>query len=100
MVTQYSGLKPLRRFGFSKTFCPAENRGFSSFIQETSSRISQSSGGYILQNGEIVEEGTHDELLNRQGHYKEIYDLQLRPQEEVLRDISIATGSVEGGNSQ
>ena len=54
----------------------------------------------VLENGEIVEEGTHHELLNRQGHYKEIYDLQLRPQEEVLRDISIATGSVEGGNSQ
>ena len=54
----------------------------------------------VLENGEIVEEGTHDELLNRQGHYKEIYDLQLRPQEEVLRDINLATGSVEGGNSQ
>ncbi|MCL0105349.1 ABC transporter ATP-binding protein/permease [Dehalococcoidia bacterium] len=54
----------------------------------------------VLESGEIVEEGTHHELLNRQGHYKEIYDLQLRPQEEVLRDINIATGSVEGGISQ
>ena len=54
----------------------------------------------VLEGGEIVEEGTHNELLNRQGHYKEIYDLQLRPQEEVLRDINIATVSGEGEISQ
>ena len=54
----------------------------------------------VLESGKIIEEGTHNELLNRQGHYKEIYDLQLKPQEEVLRDINLATGPMEGGIAQ
>ena len=35
-----------------------------------------------LDDGEIVERGTHDELLERNGFYRSIYDLQLRPQED------------------
>jgi len=31
-----------------------------------------------------VEEGSHEELLQRQGEYAEIYNLQLRPQAEVI----------------
>ena len=41
----------------------------------------------VLDNGEIVEEGTHQELLALGRKYREIYELQLRPQEEVMRDI-------------
>ena len=42
----------------------------------------------VLQDGEIVEQGTHQELLtHKNGLYREIYELQLRPQEEVMRDI-------------
>ena len=43
----------------------------------------------VLEGGEIVEEGTHTQLLHKSGHYKEIYDLQLMPQEEVMRDIEV-----------
>ena len=43
----------------------------------------------VLEGGEIVEEGTHTQLLHKGGHYKEIYDLQLMPQEEVMRDIEV-----------
>ncbi len=43
----------------------------------------------VLEGGKIVEEGTHTQLLNKSGHYKEIYDLQLMPQEEVMRDIEV-----------
>ncbi len=35
-----------------------------------------------LDDGEIVERGTHDKLLERNGFYRSIYDLQLRPQED------------------
>ena len=38
----------------------------------------------VLQDGEIVERGTHDELLARDGVYRQIYDLELRDQEEAL----------------
>jgi ATP-binding cassette subfamily B multidrug efflux pump len=36
----------------------------------------------VLENGEIVERGTHEELLELNGSYRQIYDLQLKDQEE------------------
>ncbi len=39
----------------------------------------------VLDRGEIVERGTHDELLAMDGLYREIYDLQLRDQEEFVQ---------------
>ena len=38
----------------------------------------------VLQDGEVVERGRHDELLRRDGIYRQIYDLELRDQEEAL----------------
>jgi ABC-type transport system involved in cytochrome bd biosynthesis fused ATPase/permease subunit len=48
----------------------------------------------VLKNGEIVEEGGHQELMAKGGLYREIYDLQLRPQEEVLLDAPIPSGTL------
>lgn len=36
----------------------------------------------VLDQGGIVERGTHEELLQLRGHYTRLYDLQLREQEE------------------
>ena len=38
----------------------------------------------VLRDGEIVERGTHRELLAQRGLYQDIYELQLRPREDVL----------------
>jgi ABC-type multidrug transport system fused ATPase/permease subunit len=38
----------------------------------------------VMRNGQIVERGRHEELLKRGGFYREIYDLELRDQEEAL----------------
>jgi len=38
----------------------------------------------VLQDGEVVERGRHDELLRSDGIYRQIYDLELRDQEEAL----------------
>jgi len=37
---------------------------------QTASRI------LVIENGRIMEQGTHDELMNQRGHYKTLYDLQ------------------------
>lgn len=37
----------------------------------------------FIQDGEIVERGTHDELLALGGRYKELHDLQVRPGEDI-----------------
>ena len=39
----------------------------------------------VLDHGQIVERGTHEELLNLDGLYREIYDLQLKDQDEFVR---------------
>ena len=43
----------------------------------------------VLKDGEIVERGSHRELLARGGIYKNIYDLQLRPQQDVLHEFDV-----------
>ncbi|MAZ63099.1 MAG: hypothetical protein CL895_02425 [Dehalococcoidia bacterium] len=50
----------------------------------------------VLKDGEIAEQGSHTELMARGGTYREIFDLQLRPQEEVLLDAAI--GGDDGGD--
>jgi ABC-type multidrug transport system fused ATPase/permease subunit len=44
----------------------------------------------VLRDGEIVERGTHRELLARRGPYQDLYELQFRPQGDVLLAASIA----------
>ena len=64
----------------------------------------------VLEDGEIVERGTHDELLAQDGFYRRIYDLQLRPQDQlkaghispsspVVRAEAEALGHLHGGNT-
>jgi ATP-binding cassette subfamily B multidrug efflux pump len=40
----------------------------------------------VLDNGRIIERGTHDTLLAQGGLYREIYDLQLRGQEKGIEN--------------
>ena len=35
----------------------------------------------VIEDGEVVERGTHEELSRLDGYYRKIYDLQLKPQE-------------------
>jgi ATP-binding cassette, subfamily B, multidrug efflux pump len=38
----------------------------------------------FMENGRIVERGTHDELLAHGGRYRALYDLQVNPGDEML----------------
>jgi ABC-type multidrug transport system fused ATPase/permease subunit len=51
----------------------------------------------VLQDGEIVERGSHEELIASPGIYRDIYQLQLLPQEEIMLDAAVARDS--GGDS-
>jgi ATP-binding cassette, subfamily B, multidrug efflux pump len=42
----------------------------------------------VLDQGHIVQQGTHNELLEKEGLYREIYDLQLRDQERFLDEMN------------
>ncbi len=48
----------------------------------------------VLDGGRIVESGTHEELLDHGGLYREIYDVQLKDQEALQAEVS-AAGSEE-----
>ena len=43
----------------------------------------------VLRDGVIAERGNHQQLMAQGGIYRDIYELQLRPQEEVLLDAAI-----------
>ena len=43
----------------------------------------------VLDKGIIAERGTHEELIQNAGIYQSIYELQLRPQEEVLLEAAV-----------
>jgi ATP-binding cassette subfamily B protein len=48
----------------------------------------------VLQDGEIVEQGTHRDLIGQGGIYQDIYELQLRPQEERLLDVTVGRPAI------
>ncbi len=43
----------------------------------------------VMEDGEIVQQGTHEELIDQEGYYRQIYESQLLPTvEEALRRMS------------
>jgi ATP-binding cassette subfamily B protein len=57
----------------------------------------------VMKDGAIQERGTHEELIATEGLYREIYDLELRDQEEALKraagGVAIREVRMEGANS-
>jgi hypothetical protein len=56
----------------------------------------------VLERGEIVERGTHDELIAKGGRYRQLYDKQYRferdrfvnPGEDFTPEPAVVTGPV------
>jgi ATP-binding cassette subfamily B protein len=51
----------------------------------------------VLRNGQIVERGRHEELLKADGLYRQIYDVELRDQEEAFAQSTSAANADSGG---
>jgi len=51
----------------------------------------------VLKDGQIVEQGRHQELLARNGLYRQIYELELRDQEEALQ-VAPGPQALAGGS--
>ena len=54
-----------------------ENRT-SIVIAHRLSTIKRANKIIVLEQGEIIESGSHEELINQNGHYKKLYDLQFK----------------------
>ena len=54
----------------------------------------------VLDHGRIVEQGTHYGLYEANGIYREILELQLRPQEELMLDVAIDSAVAAGGAAE
>ncbi len=54
----------------------------------------------VLQDGRVVQRGRHEELLEQEGLYRQIFDLELRDQEEnlarILEENKVAAAAAEG----
>ncbi|HWK80030.1 MAG TPA: ABC transporter ATP-binding protein [Thermomicrobiales bacterium] len=68
-------------------------KGRTSFvIAQRLSTVQDASQVLVFQDGTITQRGTHAELVNEDGFYRELYDLQMRDQEEASASIRAAIG--------
>ncbi len=44
----------------------------------------------VLDKGRVIEEGTHEELIENDGFYKKIYDIQVSIEDEINEDMNVA----------
>jgi ATP-binding cassette subfamily B protein len=49
----------------------------------------------VLENGKIVESGTHEELVHAKGLYERLCLIQLQASEDVMRALSLYSGETE-----
>jgi ATP-binding cassette subfamily B protein len=60
-------------------------------IAQRLSTVKRADQIFVLDQGRIVQRGKHDELLEQGGLYREIYDLQLRDQEQLRKELGWLT---------
>lgn len=54
----------------------------------------------VLDKGKVIEQGTHEELIELGGFYRKIYDIQVSIEDEISRDIGEAGGINQSNSGQ
>jgi ATP-binding cassette subfamily B protein len=62
-------------------------------IAQRLSTVKRADQIFVLDGGRIVQRGRHDALLGEGGLYRQIYDLQLKDQEQFVREMMFLDGS-------
>lgn len=69
-------------------------RGRTTFvIAHRLSSVKRADEVIVIEGGRIAERGTHAELIARDGHYRRIYDVQMRDQDEVAARAGVAASA-------
>ena len=54
----------------------------------------------VLQDGRVVQRGKHSELLEQEGLYRRIFDLELRDQEENIHAVAVASAGAPAADNK
>ena len=52
-------------------------------ISHRISSIKDANNIIVLKNGQIIQEGNHEQLINQKGYYKELYNKQIIEKESI-----------------
>ncbi len=66
-------------------------------ISHRISTLMQADHIIVLDHGRLAEEGTHDELIRREGIYRRVYDIQASTKDDEAPQDDIRAGAKEGG---
>ncbi len=71
-----SALDPIAEYGLNKAMQEAAKNKAVVYISHRLSTTRDADNIYMLEHGQIIEEGTHDELLMKKGKYEQMWNVQ------------------------
>ncbi|MDR0943637.1 MAG: ABC transporter ATP-binding protein/permease [Ruminococcus sp.] len=82
-----SALDPIAEYDLYKNIMSESKNSLTFFISHRLSSVKDADIVYMLENGSIIESGTHTELMNAGGSYAEMYSMQAK---NYLADEEVA----------